>query len=187
MSSELSAELEKLILNADDATLSRDLCDICQQLDIRELLSQSEAQASTTTKTRLTGLLDEFLEYKPGLPEFCRYHNSLGTLESSAKTGCTFCNLIWKSWSGNPQRSESVDKAIDDAGQGQLFVGTSSHSVSKAEMPIIIVTQKPDGHSSRTLCTFDAFSDRGELIETNYFKLKLTTLQTPCLERLQTS
>lgn len=165
MSSEPSVQLENLALDAGDSSLH--LCDVCQKFDISDLLARSETQPSTTTKTRLTGLLDDFLEYKPGLPDFFRHQQSLRALESSATNGCALCKLIWESWSGNPQRSESVDRSIDEAGQGQLFIGTSSHSVSRAEMPIIIVTQRPDGHSSRTLCTFDVFSERGNALHHN--------------------
>ncbi|KAH6714879.1 heterokaryon incompatibility protein-domain-containing protein [Leptodontidium sp. MPI-SDFR-AT-0119] len=139
--------------------MSLHLCDVCQKLDIRKLLAQSEAQTSTTIKTRLTGLHDDFLEYKSGLPDFFQHQKSLSALETSANTGCTFCRLIFESWSGDSGRYPTADKAIDDAGQGQLFIGTSGHCVSKAEMPTIIVTQRPD-HSSRTLCTFDVFSNR---------------------------
>lgn len=162
MSLEPSADLEKLTLDVGGTPkLSLHLCEVCQQLDICELLAQSDAQTSTIEKTRLTGLLDDFLEYKPGLPDFFQHHKSLGALQASAEDGCSFCKLISDSWLGGPESSATVDKAIDDAGQGQLFIGSSSYSVSKAEMPIIIVTQRPDGHSSRTLCTFDAFSERG--------------------------
>jgi hypothetical protein len=163
MALEPSADLEQLTLDVGGSPkLSPYLCDVCQQLDIRELLAQSDAQSSTLVKAQLTGLLEDFLEYKPGLPDFFQHHKSLGALQASAKDGCSFCKLICDSWFRSPERSATVDKAIDDAGQGQLLIGSSGHNVSKAEMPIIIVTQRPGGHSSRTLCTFDVFSERGE-------------------------
>lgn len=166
----------RLIVNAHDGYLPSHLCTLCQRLDFRALLSQSEAQSSTRIKTRLTGDLDEFLEYKPGLPSFFQHQKSLGALEKIAKS-CKLCELIFKSWFGSSERSETADKAIDHAGQGQLFVGTSGYCVSRSEIPIIIVTQKPDGHSSRTLCTFDVFSERGECLET--FPASTNTSKTP--------
>lgn len=161
MTLESSPEVGKLSVNAHDTYTVSHLCTVCQRLDIRELLAQSEAQKSTRIETTLAGDHDEFLEYKPGLPNFFKHQNSLDAVKRSAES-CTLCEFIFKSWSGSLERSEAVDKAIDDAGQGQLFIGTSGHSVSRSEIPIIIVTQKPEGHSSRTLCTFDVFSDRGQ-------------------------
>lgn len=163
MALDSSADLEQLTLDAGSTPkLSLNLCDMCQQLDIRELLDQSDAQSSTLVKAQLTGLLEDFLEYKPGLPDFFQHHKSLGALQASAEDGCSFCKLIWDSWFHSPERLATIDKAIDDAGQGQLLIGSSGYNVSKAEIPIIIVTQRPHGHSSRTLCTFDVFSERGE-------------------------
>jgi hypothetical protein len=140
------------------------LCNICQGLDVAELLAQAEGQVSTTVLTALDSVHDEDMEFKAGIPMFFQHHKSLKSLEASADFGCTLCTLISKCWSGSQGRSSEVDIAIDDAGQGQLFVGTSGYNVSKAEMPLITVTQRPDSHSSRTLCNFDVYSERGEYI-----------------------
>jgi hypothetical protein len=140
------------------------LCGVCQGLDVAELLAQAEGQVSTRVLTALDGVHDEDMEFKAGIPLFFQHHKSLKSLEASADFGCALCTLIWKCWSGSRGRSSEVDRAIDDAGQGQMFVGTSGYNVSKAEMPLITVTQRPDGRSSRTLCTFDVFSGRGKYI-----------------------
>jgi hypothetical protein len=138
------------------------LCDVCQRLNIRELLSLSESQRSNSVQATLTAYQTEFLELKPGLPDFFRHQSSLGAVETAAKLGCALCNLIYECWSENPERCPRVDEADDDSGQGQLFIGTSGHFPSKGEMPVITVTQIPGDRSSRTLCTFDVISERSQ-------------------------
>lgn len=142
------------------------LCDVCQGFNICELIAKAEGQTSIKALTRLDGLHDEEMEIKSGIPQFYEHHKSLSALVAAASSDCSLCSLIWKCWSESRARSAEVDKAIDDAGQGQVFIGTSGYNVSKAEMPLVTVTQRPDGRSSRTLCTFDLFAERGTYIAT---------------------
>ncbi len=138
------------------------LCDICQRFNIRELLSLSESQRSNSVRAASTAYQTGSLELKPGLPDFFFHQSSLGAVETAAKLGCALCNLIYECWSKNPERCPRVDKAIDDSGEGQLFIGTGGHFPSKGEIPVITVTQRQGARSSRTLCTFDVISARSQ-------------------------
>lgn len=140
--------------------MSVQLCDVCQAFDVRQLLLLSEAQEPTWLKTTLAGIYDEDLQWKAGLPDFFTHHKSYAALEISSKLGCPLCNIIYERWPKSSKKSIAVDKAIDDAGLGQLFIGTSRCNISKGEIPVITVTQRPAGNSPRTLCTFDVCSER---------------------------
>jgi hypothetical protein len=142
--------------------MSLSLCDTCKQLNIRELLSLSESQKSSSVPAVLAAYQTESLDFKPGLPNFFRHQSSLDAVQTAAKLGCPLCNLIYERWSENPEQSSTVDKVIDDSGEGQLYIGTSGHFPSKGEIPVITVIQRPGGSSPRTLCTFDVVSARGQ-------------------------
>lgn len=154
------AYVEPSITHISTSEKSR-LCDVCRELDIAELLSQAENQTSTKMLTALDAVHNEEMEFKPSIPLSFEHHKSLEALEVAAEHGCTLCALIWKCWSESPGRSSKVDRAIDDAGKAQIYIGTSGYNISKAEMPLITVIQKPDGNS-RTLCTLDVYTERGK-------------------------
>jgi len=156
------ASVEQPTSSTEAPSENSNLCDVCQGFDVAELLAQAEGQASTAMLTALDGDHNEEMEFKAGIPLFFEHQKSLKSLKESADHGCALCSLIWKCWSDSRGRSATVDKAIDDSGQGQVFFGTSGYNISKAEMPLITVTQRPDGHSSRTLCTFDVYAERSE-------------------------
>jgi hypothetical protein len=65
---------------------------------------------------------------------------------------------MWKLWSASPHANLRVDQAIDQADKGQLFIGTSSSNISKGQIPFIIVTQRPENESPRTLCNLEVFA-----------------------------
>lgn len=55
----------------------------------------------------------------------------------------------------------AVDKWLDEAGQGQIFVETGSFSVAKRESPYILVSQRPT-NSSRNFCNLEVFAAAGK-------------------------
>lgn len=142
--------------------MSSHLCTICQALDIRQLLIASRDQKSSQIKTRLTGLLDADLEWKTGIPDFFKHQGSFEALENAAKLGCALCNLIWQCCPEDIRQSGG-EKGVDINKQSQLFIGSSSFNVSKGEIPVITVSQRPPGKSPRALCSFDVFAERGML------------------------
>ncbi|KAH8819834.1 heterokaryon incompatibility protein-domain-containing protein [Xylogone sp. PMI_703] len=141
--------------------MASSLCSTCQALDIRKLLAIAKEQPSTQVKTRLTGFLDADLEWKPGVPDFFPYHTSLAELEKSSRLGCPLCLLTWDCCSEDVKKSIVLEYAATDPRNSQLYIGTSSFTVAKGEVPIIIISQRPVGQSPRTLCSFDIFSERG--------------------------
>jgi hypothetical protein len=139
------------------------LCNVCQGLDIRALLALSETQKSTSVKITLISFLHVDTEFKPGVPDFYQHQTSIDALIKASESGCTLCKLIYESRSDSSAQSLVADRAIDNAGLGQLFIGTSGHNISKGEIPIVTVTQRPAESSPRTICTFDVFSEKGQL------------------------
>jgi hypothetical protein len=134
------------------------LCKICQQFDVRKLFLDSQEQKPTLQSTNLTGLQSADQEWQAGIPTFFRHQKTLSDLQASAENGCELCNLMWKLWSASPHANLRVDQAIDQADKGQLFIGTSSSNISKGQIPFIIVTQRPENESPRTLCNLEVFA-----------------------------
>ena len=142
--------------------MSVQLCDICRLFDIRELLLRSESQKSNQVLTSLAGAHQADLEWRPGIPDFFPWHKSFTALEEAVGTDCTLCKLVYERWPRGSKDSLERDKAIDDAGLGQLFLGTSRCNVSRGEVAVLIVSQRPVGQSPRTLCTFDVCAEKSE-------------------------
>ncbi|KAH8685741.1 heterokaryon incompatibility protein-domain-containing protein [Tricladium varicosporioides] len=135
------------------------LCELCRQFDVRKLLLDSQEQKPTLLSTNLTGLQSLDQEWTSGLPTFFRHQKTLSDLQTSAQNGCELCNLMWELWSASPHSNPKVDQQIDLAGKGQLFIGTSSSNISKGQSPSIIVTQRPENESPRTLCNLEIFAN----------------------------
>lgn len=145
--------------------MSLPLCDLCQQFDIRELLLLSEKQESTSTKTRLTGSVSADIAFRPGIPDFFKYHPTLAAFKE-ANSGCRLCTIIWNLWSKSPQAGSGADEYLDNSGQGQIYIGTTGSNVTKHENPSITVSQRPQGQSPRILCNFEVFAIGMSLLST---------------------
>jgi hypothetical protein len=161
------------------------LCTYCQQFDVRKLFLDSQEQKPTLQSTNLTGLQFADQEWQAGLPTFYRHQKSLSDLQASAKNGCQLCSLIWELWSASPYANLAVDQAIDQAGKGQLFIGTSSSNISKGQSPSIIVTQRPENESPRTLCNLEIFASPSKSV--CLVILRIGRAISDCLLRFKTS
>jgi hypothetical protein len=138
-----------------------ELCRLCQGLDIRALLLESAAQ-----HTRPSGITDRNLidaeDYRPPIPFFYKHQNTIVALKESSEQGCRLCNLIWRTWMKTLNKADFTDEWLDATFSGSIFIGCSGWTTSREGLPYIIVTQKPSSGGSRTLCSFEAFANRGK-------------------------
>lgn len=138
-----------------------ELCHLCQGLDIRALLLESAAQY-----TRPSGITDRNLidaeDYRPPIPFFYKHQNTIVALKESSEQGCRLCNLIWRTWMKTLNKADFTDEWLDATFSGSIFIGCSGWTTSREGLPYITVTQKPSSGGSRTLCSFEAFANRGK-------------------------
>jgi hypothetical protein len=138
-----------------------ELCHLCQGLDIRALLFQSAAQY-----IRPSGITDRNLidaeDYRPPIPFFYKHQNTIVTLKESSEQGCKLCNLIWHTWMKTLNKADFTDEWLDATFSGSIFIGCSGWTASREGLPYITVTQKPSSGGCRTLCSFEAFANRGK-------------------------
>ncbi|KAK6609138.1 heterokaryon incompatibility protein [Botrytis cinerea] len=115
--------------------MSPDLCEICQKFDLRKLFLDSAAQNATSAKGAISGYKNVDLQ----------------------RLDVNFCVLIWTTRS-KKEHDITVDKWLDETGQGQIFIGTGSSSVTKRESPYVLVSQRPANSSPRNLCNLEVFA-----------------------------
>jgi hypothetical protein len=136
------------------------LCNLCSAFDIRELLLQSAAQ-----KPSATGNLDlndvDANDYRAAMLEFYKYHCGIVELKQSAEQGCQLCNLFWHTWSKTLNKDDFTEEWLKKHFQGQLYIGCSSWTTSRDGFPYVILTQHTSAGNSQTLCSLEAFADRG--------------------------
>lgn len=134
-----------------------ELCNLCQGFDICALLLKSAAQT-----TRPSGITDRNLidaeDYRTSIPYFYKHQSSIVALKRSSEQGCSVCDLFWSTWIKTSNKADFTDEWLAATFKGQIFLGCSGWTTSREGLPYVTVTQKP---SSRTLCSFEAFADRG--------------------------
>jgi len=140
-----------------------DLCTLCRGFDIRALLLESAAQS-----TRPSGITDRNLidaeDYRPPIPYFYKHQTSIVALKKSSEQSCSLCNLIWCTWVKTLNKTDFTDEWLDATFQGSIFIGCSGWTVSREGLPYVAVIQQPSSSGSRTLCSFEAFADRGIMV-----------------------
>jgi hypothetical protein len=140
-----------------------DSCTLCCGFDIRALLLESAAQY-----TRPSGITDRNLidaeDYRPPIPYFYKHQTGIIALKKSSEQGCGLCNLIWHTWVKTLNKTDFTDEWLDATFQGSIFIGCSGWTISREGLPYVTVTQQPSSGGSRTLCSFEAFADRGIMV-----------------------
>ena len=137
-----------------------DHCDLCQGFDIRELLLQSSAQKPRATGNTSRTYVDTD-DYRQPIPHFYTHQRSIVALKRSAEQGCKLCDLFWHTWVKTLNKTDFTEEWLDRTFQGQIYIGCSSWTTSIQGYPYITLTQKSSTGASRTLCSFEAFADRG--------------------------
>jgi hypothetical protein len=146
------------------------LCTVCKDFDIRALLLQAVAQ-----KTRPSGITDRNLidaeDYRPPIPYFYKHYSSIVALRRSSEEGCDLCDLFWRTWTKTLTKSDITDEWLEATFEGIIYIGCSGWTTSREGLPYVAVTQKPSFGGSRTLCSFEAFADRGTIICSSHTSL----------------
>jgi hypothetical protein len=141
------------------------LCKLCQDFDIRALLLESAAQFTRPSGIRDRNLIDAE-DYRPPIPYFYKHQNSIVALKRSSEQGCSLCDLFWRTWIKTLNKIDFTDEWLDKTFKGSIFIGCSGWTTSREGLPYVTVTQKPSSGGSRTLCAFEAFTDRGKKLKT---------------------
>jgi len=130
-----------------------DLCKICQQFDIRALLLASASPDNAVTE-----------DYHRPLPYFYAHYGTILELKSSSAHGCKLCELFWGTWMAElmkAKQSENTDTWLSSTFQGELYIGASGWTTSRQGLPYVTLSQRTPLGQARTLCSFDAFAERG--------------------------
>ena len=137
------------------------LCSVCQQFNIRALLSQCLVR-ETSSKPALAihGIYPEY----QGLPRFFQQQVGLLALRASADGGCSLCSLIWREWS-HDKPAEYIQREYLDAGQSEepIFLGVSNWAPAAHGMPFLTATQFLDKGRERRLGIFEVYAERGRV------------------------
>lgn len=136
------------------------LCTLCQDLDIRELLLQSAAQKPDATGNTDRNYVDAN-DFRAAMPTFFKHHAGIIALKKSMEQDCQLCTLFWRTWVKTLNKDDFTDEWLEKYFQGQLYIGSSSWTTSRQGFPYVNLTQQAPGGNSRTLCSFEAFADRG--------------------------
>ncbi len=135
-------------------------CNLCQQFDIRELLLQSAAQKPDATGNTDRNFVDAN-DYRAAIPSFYKHYEDIVALKCSAERGCELCSLFWRTWVKTLNKDDFTEEWLKKYFQGQLYIGCSNWTKSRQGFPYITLTQQDPTGNSRTLCSFEAFADRG--------------------------
>ena len=148
-----------------DPHLTMKLCNLCSGFDIRALLLSSSAQrlesnANATGNTNPVFVKAEY--FHPEIPHFYPHYQTIVGLRKSAQGGCKLCELFWHTWLSTFTRTDFTDEWLDRTFDGQVYVGCSIWSTSRQGVPYVTLSQKTSDGRNRTLCSFEAFAERGK-------------------------
>jgi hypothetical protein len=141
------------------------LCDLCQRFDIRALLLESATQKLEATGNTNRNYVDAH-DYRPPIPHFYPHHKSIVALKRSAEQDCKLCDLFWRTWLTTLSKTDFTEEWLDRMFQGQIYIGCSGWSASRQGVPYVTLTQLQSAGGGRTLCSFEAFADRGTITNT---------------------
>ena len=136
------------------------LCNLCQEFDIRQLLCQSAAQKPDATGNTDRNF-DDANDYRAPMADFYKHHEGIVALKKFADQGCHLCSLFWRDWVKTLNKDNITKEFLEKYFPGQLYIGCSSWTTSRQGFPYVTLTQQSPTDSSRTLCSFEAFADRG--------------------------
>jgi hypothetical protein len=136
------------------------LCNQCEKFDIRQLLCQSAAQKPGATGNTDRNFVDTN-DYRMPMPKFYKHHESIITLRIFADRGCELCSLFWCTLAESLNKDDITEEFLEKYFPGQLYIGCSSWTTNRQGFPYITLTQQSPTGSSRTLCSFEAFANRG--------------------------
>jgi hypothetical protein len=140
---------------------TRNLCLICQNLDIQALLLAAEPHVSRPNSKVVLSPSKRAAEHAT-VPEFYQHQPDLASLKLAAQK-CDLCSAIWKDCSRQRASSELTDVAL---GQGlnteQIYIGALAWDANVSAVPNVVVHQRSSSSvasRSRWLACFEVCAD----------------------------
>jgi hypothetical protein len=136
----------------------RNLCVVCQGLDVQSLLLAAESSVlSPSAPSSLRRVVDH-----AAVPTFYQHQPNLPSLKLASES-CDLCSAIWKDYSRQRASSELTDAAITQGlGNEQIYFGTSRWDSSVSAVPNVLVHQSSssgNAQRSRQLACFEVCAD----------------------------
>jgi hypothetical protein len=136
----------------------RNLCTVCQGLDLQCLLLAAESSMlSPSSPSNLRTVVDH-----ASVPTFYQHQPNLSSLKLASES-CDLCSAIWREYSRQRASSELTDAAIAQGlGNEQIYIGTSRWDTSISAVPNVLVHQGSSSSTaqrSRQLACFEVCAD----------------------------
>jgi hypothetical protein len=134
---------------------ARNLCGVCQNLDVQALLLAAKPNVSRSNSTNIAA------EHAT-VPEFYQHQPNLASLKLAAQN-CDLCSAIWKDCSRQRASSELIDAALEQGlGTEQIYIGALAWDTTVSAVPNVIVHQRSSSslaQRSRWLACFEVCAD----------------------------
>ena len=140
---------------------TRNLCVICQNLDIQALLLAAEPNVSRPNSKIVASSSKRAAEHAT-VPEVYQHQPNLASLKLAAQN-CDLCSAIWKDCSRQRASSELTDAALEQGlGTEQIYIGALAWDTKVSAVPNVVVHQRSSSslpQRSRWLACFEVCAD----------------------------
>jgi hypothetical protein len=139
----------------------RNLCAICQTLDIQAVLIAAESNEPQPNSRKVAPSLGKGFGHAT-VPGFFQHQPNLASLKVSAQS-CDLCSAIWKDCIRQRTPSELTDAALQQGlGVEQIYIGALAGVTNISAVPNVIVHQRSSSSvasRSRWLACFEVCAD----------------------------
>jgi hypothetical protein len=139
---------------------TRNLCAVCQSLDIQALLLAAEPDI-LRPNSKTVSSTSRRAEHAT-VPEFYQHQPNLASLKLAAQT-CDLCSAIWKDCTRQRAPSELTDAALNQGlSTEQIYIGALSWDTNVSAVPTVVVHQRSSSSvasRSRWLACFEVCAD----------------------------
>lgn len=140
---------------------TRNLCAVCQDLDIQALLLTAKPRISRPDNKRVSSSSESAAEHAT-VPEFYQHQPNMASLKLAAQT-CDLCSAIWKDCSRQRASSELTDAAFAQGlSTEQIYIGALAWDINVSAVPNVVVHQRSSSSvasRSRWLACFEVCAD----------------------------
>lgn len=149
---------------------TRNLCAVCQDLDIEALLLAAEPSISRLNSKSVSSFSQKDAEHAT-VPEFYRHQPNLASLKLAAQN-CGLCSAIWKDCSRQRASSELTDAALEQGlATEQIYIGALAWDINVSAVPNVIAHQRSSSSvasRSRWLACFEVCADYSSSYASSY-------------------
>lgn len=143
------------------------LCIVCARLDIRALLLASASIPESEDVTIWDRVHARTIQESPEL--FFRQHANLLDLKVNSEQ-CALCSSIWalfrRKAGGSKRLSDQALRSDPRFGASPVYITCTPANNLWQKFAQVVAFQKDDNDSTRLLCSFDPFAERGEFSST---------------------